>query len=61
MSAHITPTRVKNIIKYLSLATPLLDELCDAFGSSFLKVISAITLSLSAEAEVNLNFPSTFL
>ncbi|KAJ7823510.1 hypothetical protein B0H14DRAFT_3730146, partial [Mycena olivaceomarginata] len=42
---------LKNITKQLSLAPPLLNELCDAFGSPFLKAISTITLSISAEAE----------
>ncbi|KAF7352147.1 NB-ARC domain-containing protein [Mycena venus] len=46
-----TQARLKNIRKYLSLVTPILSELCDAFGSPFLKAISTITLSLSAEAE----------
>jgi hypothetical protein len=43
--------RLKNITKYLSLATSMLDELCDAFGNPFLKAISRTTLSLSAQAE----------
>ncbi|KAF7334494.1 hypothetical protein MVEN_02278900 [Mycena venus] len=53
MSARTSNTQIRlnSIRKYLSLATPLLDELCDAFGSPLLKAISTITLSLWNEAE----------
>ncbi|KAJ6464348.1 hypothetical protein C8R45DRAFT_1107256 [Mycena sanguinolenta] len=53
MAAHTngTQVRLKNVAKYLSLATPLLDDLCDAFGSPLLKSISTITLSLAGQAE----------
>ncbi|KAJ7243102.1 hypothetical protein B0H12DRAFT_1236529 [Mycena haematopus] len=53
MAAHTSGTqiRLKNITKYLSLVTPLLDDLCDAFGSPLLKAISTITRSFTAEAE----------
>ncbi|KAF8177476.1 hypothetical protein K438DRAFT_1292094 [Mycena galopus ATCC 62051] len=62
MSSHPSgiQIRLKNIMKYLSLVTPLLDELCDTFGSPLLKTVSTITLSLTAKAKITQysSFPS---
>jgi hypothetical protein len=45
-------TRLSNITAYLTPALTLLDELNDAFGSSFLQPILKTTLSLITAAQV---------
>ncbi|KAJ7924581.1 hypothetical protein B0H13DRAFT_2315299 [Mycena leptocephala] len=42
----VSETRLKNLAAYLTPALALLDEITDAFGSSFIQPISKTTLSL---------------
>jgi hypothetical protein len=48
----VTETRLNTIIAYLTPALTLLDELNDAFGSSFVRPISKTTLSLITAVQV---------
>jgi hypothetical protein len=48
----VTETRLNTITAYLTPAIQLLDEVNDAFGSSFLRPISKTTLSLIVGVQV---------
>jgi energy-converting hydrogenase Eha subunit F len=48
----VTEARLNTITAYLTPAVKLLDDINDAFGSSFLQPISKTTLSLILEVQV---------
>jgi hypothetical protein len=50
----VTESRLNTITAYLTPAVKLLDDINDAFGSSFLQPISKTTLSLIVEVEVTI-------
>jgi hypothetical protein len=52
----ITDHRLQRIVDYLPLALGLLNELSDAFGGSFVQMISQIAVSLMAGVQVSDGF-----